>query len=1062
MKRQILFLFLSIFGIQAATYHWNGTTTDWNIASNWKVGTATSNATMLLLPTATTLPTASDAVIIAYDELNIVPKLGSNVTVGSILINNNKNLDLNGFDLNVVGIQVSYSLIGGFYSGKVINTSSQPSKLNIDPYSGSNTRILYIEVSDFFQFGSINGDLLTINFFTNNSGSNVNIKNATFYATVSIKTPNISAYGCTFFKNVSIYKGAGSSSELNSYVKANTYYGDLNLSIENQPNKNLIVGDDAIPSNFYGGNLIMYGTSQAVVQLTVKNFNFINPVTISVASSAPINVNNCTFNNNIISNIKFAIVALNNPIFKGNLTIGNYEPAYYSGKLTINNIDNQNSNFQNLTLIVNSNTLEVVNTTFTKDLYLSTIGTGVGNVLMNSCDLNSKTFIKGTGAASITLQSCRINNNVEYGKASGTGTTFISSPIVSSEGNITTDLTNQNVGELQLTGDWTNINKPLNISLNGTAGLVLNNLTINQPITAVSPNILIKGGGTYNGDVDLKALNNIANTNNGYKNIYTNWGPATFNAKFKLELTAGAIYLGHSGIMNFMGDFDANCVNGGNYFTNNILLGWTYPCNFYSNVNIDYSITGGCGCEYTYKLYNVKFLGSNPQRLSSLRHTFTQLDIFNFEINKPSNDLIIDKSAFLYFRHHSPSYGTIKLVSGRIINNMEGSNPLLVLASNISSSGPQSYIVGKIAKYRLTTPESFTFPIGTMNKYAPLTITRNDQTGGAIGVEYFQETPINMSSLGTAKDISECEYWKFNNYVCNNILYTYNNNIYKSPSLWPDVSVNITLPWAVSRNCSSINPNSVGLATYNGTLWNEDASTISTGSTVQQGNVVGSKVYTSSMLNNMLVTYAYKTLLKLNVLEVMANDAFLTTNTETKNFIGGQNQLVKVHPDFNETTTLTISGDQNSEELKLKIPMSATGNPTVVNLEDGTPLNQSLYKITGNTVKFYSEPQENTTIEDFTLNSEADGITLNSNNLVITCPTNYTVTNTTGDLSLTKADGSTVSSVVYTINPTNNVVTVSNINTLQGVGSGQNMKFSLKVRDTNTNVYTITGYFKTK
>ncbi len=765
--------------------------------------------------------------------------------------------------MTIVGLTSSNLTLANLSMGSILNTNSQASSFSINPASISNTRINQVNIGSNFVFGA-SSQIGSVAIQSNNSSTNVNVNNTTFHFSCTINTPNASISNCLFKKDLSFTKEAGAQSASTTYLGKNTYYGNVTLTTINIADKNLVIGDDANASDFYGTLMTLTQNYQSAIKITVKNFVFHNAITVS--QGGPSNLVNSTFQEDVLfSGSYFNIISptfdglkatfsitnnasISNPLFIGNVIIDNISINARPYNVTVSGVRTESTG--TLDLIGGYGSIIINNSTINSALAISTTGAinagYPGNITFNSCILSSTVATSGTGNAAIAFNSCTFNEDITVSKTGGTGYVLIGNPVFASGKKMVQGNSGFTDGCLVLTGNWTSLQYPINLSFTGTAGLQLNNMTCGQNIKAVATRVLVNGGGVYDGDVDLTSTNNAAS------NGFNMWGPATFNAKFKLELSTGYINLAGAGNMDFKGDFDANSllVTGGQ--NNTILVGSTnYACNFYSNVNIDYGYTGACNCNYTYKLFNVKFLGSSPQRLSSSRRTNTQLDIFRFEINKPDKDLTIDQSSFLYFMNNATAFGTINMVKGRIINNMAGTKPLALISTNVSGAGPNSYIVGKVAKQRIGTiftPESFTFPVGSMNRYAPITITRNDQSGGLIGLEYFEGVPVNASSFGTAKDVSKCEYWKFNNYSASGAVMS---------SLWYDVSVTITLPWNSSNNCTPISPNVVGIAAYNGTVWNLGTSVVSSGSTVPQGSVVGSQAYTSVMLNNMLVTYGF-------------------------------------------------------------------------------------------------------------------------------------------------------------------------------------------------------------
>jgi hypothetical protein len=81
----VLYFFLLITPLYAQTTWTGAFSTDWNTAGNWSSG----------------VPTPTTAVTINASTNN--PILPANTTIGSLTLNNNANLNLNGFTLQVNG-----------------------------------------------------------------------------------------------------------------------------------------------------------------------------------------------------------------------------------------------------------------------------------------------------------------------------------------------------------------------------------------------------------------------------------------------------------------------------------------------------------------------------------------------------------------------------------------------------------------------------------------------------------------------------------------------------------------------------------------------------------------------------------------------------------------------------------------------------------------------------------------------------------------------------------------------------------------------------------------------
>ena len=138
------------------------------------------------------------------------------------------------------------------------------------------------------------------------------------------------------------------------------------------------------------------------------------------------------------------------------------------------------------------------------------------------------------------------------------------------------------------------------------------------------------------------------------------------------------------------------------------------------------------------------FSGSNAQTIGGSG----TLNIFNFQINKSSNNVTLNRSITID--------NSLTLTAGNITTT--GTNPLNIIDNATTSGGSTtSFIDGPIKKIG---NDAFTFPIGKNTNYQPLTISAPQNIADNFISEYFNsgQTKGDSSELSIT-NISSCEYW---------------------------------------------------------------------------------------------------------------------------------------------------------------------------------------------------------------------------------------------------------------------------------------------------------------
>lgn len=152
-----------------------------------------------------------------------------------------------------------------------------------------------------------------------------------------------------------------------------------------------------------------------------------------------------------------------------------------------------------------------------------------------------------------------------------------------------------------------------------------------------------------------------------------------------------------------------------------------------------------------------------------------------------------------------------------------------VFLDNATCSGgsEQSFIDGPSEK---VGNEAFTFPVGKLNKYAPISISSPIHATDAFRAEYFISNPNNNGYDATQKDptlhhISATEYWMLNRIAGN-------------------TNIVVTLSWDASRSGGVGNLNNLRVAHWNGSLWKDAGKGAITG-TLSAGTIQSSGEITS-------------------------------------------------------------------------------------------------------------------------------------------------------------------------------------------------------------------------
>lgn len=199
----------------------------------------------------------------------------------------------------------------------------------------------------------------------------------------------------------------------------------------------------------------------------------------------------------------------------------------------------------------------------------------------------------------------------------------------------------------------------------------------------------------------------------------------------------------------------------------------------------------------------VEFNGSGPQSINT--GSLFQEAFGNLAVNKPTDDITLNTPVLVRT--------TLTLTSGRVFTNsttglltLSGANPTAVAAT---SYGP-SFVHGPMVKSNLSASQ-FRFPVGKGNLMRGVSVVNSTVAGtsDAFIAEYFPNDP--HTDIGPAMetppllDISYCEYYLMDRYS-------------GTPS------AQVTLGWNTATNCGVVDPVTIHLTKWDGTMWTDRGS----------------------------------------------------------------------------------------------------------------------------------------------------------------------------------------------------------------------------------------------
>jgi len=189
---------------------------------------------------------------------------------------------------------------------------------------------------------------------------------------------------------------------------------------------------------------------------------------------------------------------------------------------------------------------------------------------------------------------------------------------------------------------------------------------------------------------------------------------------------------------------------------------------------------------------------------------------YNLQINNSSGGLTLSAPVIIS--------NNINFISGDIISSAAN---ILLLTNAVTATGASngSFVAGPVCK---TGNQAFIFPTGKNAVYAPIAISAPSVNTNQFTAEYFEADPDPLYSTSlkdaTLDHLSRCEYWELDRTTGTS-------------------NVSVTLSWDTLRSCGLSNLNTLHVARWNGSLWNDLGNGGTTGTTVD-GTIISSAVVT--------------------------------------------------------------------------------------------------------------------------------------------------------------------------------------------------------------------------
>jgi hypothetical protein len=804
----IAFLLISSTSLFAASYTWNGSTSNaWGTNTNWTPNGIPGAADNVTIVTATNQPT--------YNGVAGVTNL--TMTTGT--------LNLGGFTLTASG---TVTCNGGTISNGTLNTTGTTTTFagtNMSANVTVNSANVYLNGSKFSGTASFTKTGTTPNSSTGGNkflGVTTIISNGTGYLLLASTNPDSAFSSITFdHRKGSLYvaeNGTGNYFGGKVYIKlsstaSHAYLGRAGTVTFNDS----ILFGSVVTANIYFGDP---GTTNGDITFTSNCKIGIASGGFSSGSLYLGSVNQLGYINQTLTFTGTAsLYTRAETNFSGNFTFTGpnfylqdtkfYHNATFTKNGSANNTSNGGNVFKDTVQFTNSGTGYMamggtnpdsfkVAATFiaaTDYIYLANNSTGNyfgGNVfLKNQTALNLYVSRYGTSTfmGNIYVASSS-TGNIYFGESTGTS-------ILSEGKSIIEDAAGFTNGGLILKRFTKNGTTPINLDFASNGAITFGSTaTINGDVTFTGKSFSLNGC-VFNNNVDftcnsgssvISSGSNVFNgtakfTNNGAGGLIL--ASATgddFNGNVTFVPTSGTIYPAYTKKNYFGGNITAT---GGTLVT-----------------------FGGGGAT----AYMTSLDGPAKQTISGTTTTirFKKLKLDNISGISATHDINVTDSLLF-------TKGVLDMTT-----------TVMQLNDNCISSGAAdiSYISGKVKK---TGNDAFTFPVGKYGQYRSIAMSAPTQTTDAYTAEYFWDnsnpTYSHSSKDATIAQLSRAEYWKLDRNV-------------------GTTNVSVTLSWEGSTSCSFSNMANLKVGAWDGTTWKDKGNGGTTG-TATAGTIVTNGVSTT-------------------------------------------------------------------------------------------------------------------------------------------------------------------------------------------------------------------------
>lgn len=719
----ILFIPVTLFSQQ----YWEGAiSSDWNTPGNWSTNI---------------LPDSSSNVILDlfYGTPSFWPQLQSSIVVNSISINKGYIIDVNGFQVTVLNRFNANGSVAENIS--ILNSDSLNSNIEINIYGqGCCDNVLSAVICN---------DSLIVN----------NYGPQKFYDGYSEP--------CTFNGSVT-YNNLGGAELYTAYGYGNKIEGDFTVNNLNQPafislfrNGNSDIIGDFLYTNLQGGPTRMGSAfSDADISGTIH---------IKYSGQTPGYFRMQQIKNKIgggeisIHKIKEQCYFIHDTLIVDSFTIMNYFSNVFGEELRIQN-NHITGNFKLTDSVINTEEISLSKNTITNDLIITINGIGVLSESIPMADTVEGDFIlnihntgyvytSGSEAASVSgnytvLRTVMGHTYLFYegGSVGGDFSYTNHKGGVSISGNNTEPTVISGKVDIDFVGQTQEYFQLLNIkNLSGGGKISIDNigaLSYFKEDTLIVDSFIIMDFGTSSGEMEI--FNNhiigyffVSDSLSNSGPIY--FGGNTFNGNVGITSRgSGLIYEPYNSINKFMGDATFNHLG-----TDSLLIGYDGNSHYYEDFIFNSS---GKGFNY-----GAVFTGNND---GTIFQTGSKPVIFDSLIvnKKGRSKLILDDTVGII--------SSLTFINGNILSS---TSKELIFYDESTHSGvsDSSKVTGPVTKIG---DDSFTFPIGSIEKYIPIGISAPGDTADRFTAQYIGHDPTDdgydrNNKVATLDNINAIEYF---------------------------------------------------------------------------------------------------------------------------------------------------------------------------------------------------------------------------------------------------------------------------------------------------------------